>query len=37
MIEDRTPVIVGAGQYNARQSGSEPIDLMARCVEAALS
>jgi acetyl-CoA C-acetyltransferase len=37
MIEDRTPVIVGAGQYNARQSGSEPIDLMARCVEAALA
>ena len=37
MIDDRTPVIVGAGQYNERESGSEPIDLMARCVEAALA
>ncbi|HZB41313.1 MAG TPA: hypothetical protein VE487_10130 [Ilumatobacter sp.] len=36
MIDDRTPVIVGTGQYNARDLGSEPIDLMARCVDAAL-
>jgi acetyl-CoA C-acetyltransferase len=37
MIDDRTPVIVGAGQHNEREHGSEPIDLMARCVEAALA
>ena len=37
MIDDRTPVIVGAGQHNERERGSEPIDLMARCVEAALA
>ena len=37
MIDDRTPVIVGAGQYNAREPGAEPIDLMTRCVEAALT
>ena len=37
MIDDRTPVIVGAGQHNAREHGSEPIDLMTRCVEAALA
>jgi acetyl-CoA C-acetyltransferase len=36
MIDERTPVIAGAGQHNARDHGSEPIDLMARCVEAAL-
>ena len=36
MIDDRTPVIVGAGQHNERERGSEPIDLMASCVEAAL-
>lgn len=37
MVDDRTPVIVGAGQHNARDYGSEPIDLMTRCVEAALA
>jgi acetyl-CoA C-acetyltransferase len=37
MIDDRTPVIVGAGQRNVRDHGSEPIDLMTRCVEAALA
>ena len=37
MIDDRTPVIVGAGQYNGRDHGSEPIELMTRCVEAALA
>jgi acetyl-CoA C-acetyltransferase len=37
MIDDRTPVIVAAGQHNARDHGSEPIDLMTRCVEAALA
>jgi acetyl-CoA C-acetyltransferase len=36
MIDDRTPVIVGAGQHNAAEHGSEPIDLMTRSVEAAL-
>lgn len=35
-IDPRTPVIVGAGQINARDHGTEPIDLMARCTEAAL-
>jgi acetyl-CoA C-acetyltransferase len=35
-IEPRTPVIVGAGQINDRELGSEPIDLMTRCAEAAL-
>jgi len=37
MIDDRTPVIVGAGQHNVREHGSEPIELMTRCVEAALA
>ena len=37
MIDDRTPVIVGAGQHNAREPGAEPIDLMTRCVDAALT
>ena len=35
-IDPRTPVIVGAGQLNEREYGSEPIDLMTRCAEAAL-
>ncbi len=35
-VDPRTPVIVGAGQLNERETGTEPIDLMARCVEAAL-
>jgi len=35
-IDSRTPVIVGAGQINDRDYGSEPIDLMVRCTEAAL-
>jgi acetyl-CoA C-acetyltransferase len=34
-IDPRTPVIVGAGQLNDREYGSEPIDLMTRCAEAA--
>lgn len=37
MIDPRTPVIIGAGQLNDREYGSEPIDLMARCTEAALA
>lgn len=36
-IDPRTPVIVGAGQINDREFGSEPIDLMVRCSEAALA
>ncbi|MCB0967407.1 MAG: hypothetical protein KDB37_11275 [Ilumatobacter sp.] len=35
-IDPRTPVIVGAGQINDRDFGSEPIGLMTRCTEAAL-
>lgn len=35
-IDPRTPVLVGAGQINDRDLGSEPIDLMVRCSEAAL-
>ncbi len=34
--DPRQPVIVGAGQLNDRAYGCEPIDLMARCIEAAL-
>lgn len=36
-LDPRTPVIVGAGQINDREYGSEPIDLMVRCSEAALA
>src|SRR5690606_2635366 len=36
-VDPRTPVIVGAGQINDRELGSEPIDLMVRCSEAALA
>ncbi|MFZ9018070.1 MAG: hypothetical protein ACO23O_13875 [Ilumatobacteraceae bacterium] len=36
-LDPRTPVIVGAGQINDRDSTSEPIDLMTRCAEAALT
>lgn len=36
-IDPRTPVIVGAGQINDRDFGSEPIDLMTRCAEAAIA
>ena len=35
-IDPRTPVIIGAGQINDRDYGCEPLDLMVRCVEAAL-
>jgi acetyl-CoA C-acetyltransferase len=35
-IDPRTPVIVGAGQINDRDLGSEPIDLMVRCAQAAI-
>lgn len=35
-VDPRTPVIIGAGQINDRDYGCEPIDLMTRCVEAAL-
>ena len=35
-LDPRTPIIVGAGQLNDREYGSEPIDLMTRCCEAAL-
>ncbi|MDW3216558.1 MAG: hypothetical protein R8G01_21375 [Ilumatobacteraceae bacterium] len=36
-VDPRTPVIIGAGQINDRDYGCEPIDLMARCVEEALT
>ena len=36
-LDPRTPVIVGAGQINDREYGSEPIDLMVRCSEAAFA
>ena len=36
-FDRRQPVIVGAGQINDRDDGCEPIDLMVRCVEAALA
>lgn len=36
-LDPRTPVIVGAGQINDRELGSEPIDLMSRCIEAAIA
>ncbi len=36
-IDPHTPVIIGAGQINDREYGSEPIDLMVRCTEAALA
>jgi acetyl-CoA C-acetyltransferase len=36
-LDPRTPIIVGAGQINDRDHGSEPIDLMTRCTEAALA
>lgn len=35
-VDPRTPVIIGAGQINDRAYGCEPLDLMARCVDAAL-
>ncbi|HEY5664413.1 MAG TPA: hypothetical protein VIS05_10295 [Ilumatobacter sp.] len=35
-LDPRTPIIVGAAQLNDRDHGSEPIDLMTRCTEAAL-
>ena len=35
-VDPRTPVIIGAGQINDRQYGCEPLDLMTRCVAAAL-
>ncbi len=35
-VDPRTPVIIGAGQINDRGYSCEPIDLMMRCVEAAL-
>lgn len=36
-IDPRTPIIVAAAQINDREYGCEPLDLMARCVEAALA
>lgn len=36
-LDPRTPIIVGAGQLNDRDDGSEPVDLMTRCAEAALT
>ena len=36
-LDPRTPIIVGSGQLNDRDHGSEPIDLMTRCAEAALT
>lgn len=36
-VDPRAPVIIGAGQVNGREHGSEPIDLMVRSVEAALA
>lgn len=36
-VDPRTPVIVGVGQINDREYGCEPVDLMTRCVEAALA
>jgi acetyl-CoA C-acetyltransferase len=36
-LDPRTPVIVGAGQINDRDLGSEPIDLMTRCTESAIA
>lgn len=35
-VDPQTPVIIGAGQINDREYGCEPLDLMVRCVEAAL-
>ena len=35
-VDPRTPVIIGAGQLNDREYGSEPIDLMTRSAEAAI-
>lgn len=36
-IDSRTPVIVGAGLVNDREHGSEPIDVMARAAELAMT
>lgn len=36
-LDPRTPVLVGAGQINDREFGSEPVDLMVRCTEAAIA
>ena len=36
-LDPRTPIIVGSGQLNDRDHGSEPIDLMTRCAEATLT
>lgn len=36
-LDPRTPVIVGIGQINDRDLGSEPVDLMTRCAEAAIA
>ena len=36
-VDPRTPVVIGAGQINDREFGSEPIDLMTRCSEAAIA
>ena len=36
-LDPRTPVIIGAGQINDRDLGSEPIDLMSRCTDAAIA
>ena len=36
-LDPRTPIIVGAAQLNDRDVGSEPVDLMTRCAQAALT
>jgi len=36
-MDPRTPVLVGAAQLSHREGGAEPIDMMARAAEAALS
>jgi len=36
-LDPRTPIIIGAGQINDRDFGSEPIDLMTRCSEVAIA
>ncbi len=36
-LDPRTPIIVGAAQLNDRDHGSEPVDLMTRCAQAALA
>ena len=35
-LDPRTPVIVGVAQHNEHEQRAEPIDMMARCAEAAI-